>query len=107
MPNSSNDYIHRIGRTARAGKNGTAISFVSSGDHTEFRNICKEKSLNIEKMPLPDVKVLPVKISAPSKGKKFIHKGGGRKSQGHFKVNNRNKKFRLRRDFSQRNRRRY
>ncbi|PIN89318.1 ATP-dependent helicase [Candidatus Pacearchaeota archaeon CG10_big_fil_rev_8_21_14_0_10_34_76] len=51
IPVTDTDYIHRIGRTARAGKNGIAISFVSTGDHTEFRQI--SKSLNIERINTP------------------------------------------------------
>jgi len=43
MPNSPDDYVHRIGRTARAGATGTAISFLSSEEHTTLFEI--EKSL--------------------------------------------------------------
>ena len=32
LPQSPEDYVHRIGRTARAGRGGTAISFVSERD---------------------------------------------------------------------------
>lgn len=31
-PNNSEDYVHRIGRTGRAGATGVSISFVSEGD---------------------------------------------------------------------------
>jgi len=82
LPNSSDDYIHRIGRTARAGKNGIAITFVSSGDHGEFRTICKEKSLNIEKTVVPIImKTLPMEIRAPSKGR-FGNGGGNGRPRG-------------------------
>ncbi len=53
IPKTGADYIHRIGRTARAGKNGIAISFVSSGDHSEFRQIVRHVDSNIEKQTLP------------------------------------------------------
>ena len=78
LPNDGTDYIHRIGRTARAGKNGIAISFVSAGDHGEFRNICKEKSLTIEKINVPNIQALPVKIGAPSRGGMGGRGRGGR-----------------------------
>lgn len=39
IPNSSDDYIHRIGRTARASADGDAITFVSPEDHRALTNI--------------------------------------------------------------------
>ena len=39
MPTYPNDYIHRIGRTGRAGKEGTAISFLSIDEHKFLRGI--------------------------------------------------------------------
>ncbi|MDP1696125.1 MAG: DEAD/DEAH box helicase [archaeon] len=89
LPNTGNDYIHRIGRTARAGKNGIAISFVSSGEHSEFRNICREKSLNIENIIVPkSIDVLSVTIGAPSRGRMGGRKGGGKQNRGHHRGNN-------------------
>ncbi|MEI6731308.1 MAG: DEAD/DEAH box helicase [archaeon] len=86
LPSSGNDYIHRIGRTARAGKNGVAVSFVSSGDHTEFRSICRDKNLNMEKIPVPEnMNVLPISIRAPSKGRMGGgRRGGGGQARGHY-----------------------
>jgi superfamily II DNA/RNA helicase len=42
LPYPSDDYIHRIGRTGRAGASGEAISFVSKDD---FKNLCSIESL--------------------------------------------------------------
>ena len=39
MPTYPNDYIHRIGRTGRAGKEGTAISFMSVDEHKFLKGI--------------------------------------------------------------------
>lgn len=39
IPTNSDEYIHRIGRTARANSKGDAITFVSPGEHMELRNI--------------------------------------------------------------------
>ncbi len=54
LPKDSKDYIHRIGRTARAGENGKVINILSSRDYENFRNITENKSLLIieEKLPL-------------------------------------------------------
>lgn len=42
LPRSPTDYIHRIGRTARAGKSGTAISFIAHEDKEHFAVIQKK-----------------------------------------------------------------
>lgn len=39
LPNNSEDYVHRIGRTGRAGAKGTAISLVSHKDRAVLRDI--------------------------------------------------------------------
>ncbi len=47
IPNDAEDYTHRVGRTARFGKTGKAISLLSQRDHDTFRKIVKY--LDIEK----------------------------------------------------------
>jgi ATP-dependent RNA helicase RhlE len=39
LPSQAQDYVHRIGRTARAGTTGTAISFLAAEQASEFREI--------------------------------------------------------------------
>jgi ATP-dependent RNA helicase RhlE len=39
LPNSPDDYVHRIGRTARAGKSGTAVSLLAPEEHEQLRDI--------------------------------------------------------------------
>jgi ATP-dependent RNA helicase RhlE len=41
LPNVPEDYVHRIGRTARAGKSGTAISLFAPEEHDQLRDIEK------------------------------------------------------------------
>ena len=52
VPNSPEDYIHRIGRTGRAGKSGVAITFATPDQHDEIRGI--EKLLQAQ-IPLSDL----------------------------------------------------
>jgi ATP-dependent RNA helicase RhlE len=53
-PQDPEDYIHRIGRTARAATKGTAITFVNSKDKRKLANIEKLIERQIERMPMPE-----------------------------------------------------
>src|SRR5574344_231487 len=53
VPHDAEDYVHRIGRTARAARTGTAITFVSEDDIYYFQQIEKFLEKDVEKMPLP------------------------------------------------------
>lgn len=48
------DYIHRSGRTARAGEAGKIISLLAPPDYDYFRSIVRDKSHNITELPLPE-----------------------------------------------------
>ena len=47
LPRSADDYVHRIGRTGRAGEGGLAISFVSADNEAHFRLIEKRQKLTL------------------------------------------------------------
>lgn len=49
LPRSPADYIHRIGRTARAGKSGVAISFIDYETMAHFKNIEKRSKVQLER----------------------------------------------------------
>ena len=53
-PPNAKDYIHRIGRTARAGAEGIAISIVSQRDYNNFNEVLREGSLTIKQETLPE-----------------------------------------------------
>ncbi|QOY53555.1 DEAD/DEAH box helicase [Candidatus Sulfurimonas marisnigri] len=74
LPRSPTDYIHRIGRTARAGKSGVAVSFISHEDKEHFGVIekkCKVKLTpeQIAGFELKGEAPKKVKGPAPVKGK--------------------------------------
>jgi len=48
VPKTSIEYIHRIGRTARAGKEGIAITIVSQRDYDSFRRVLSDPAINIK-----------------------------------------------------------
>ena len=53
VPHDCEDYVHRIGRTARANNDGCAITFVSEKEQTKFYAIEKFVEKTIYKIPLP------------------------------------------------------
>ncbi|MBS1582091.1 MAG: DEAD/DEAH box helicase [Bacteroidetes bacterium] len=54
VPQDPEDYVHRVGRTARASRKGQAITFVSEKDMREFGRIEQLIGYPVEKMPLPE-----------------------------------------------------
>lgn len=53
VPHDNEDYVHRIGRTARANNDGCAITFVSETEQTRFKQIENFLGKEIYKLPLP------------------------------------------------------
>lgn len=54
VPHATEDYIHRIGRTARAEQTGTAITFVEEKDKRRFKKMNENLDGTIEIISLPD-----------------------------------------------------
>jgi ATP-dependent RNA helicase RhlE len=54
LPNVPESYVHRIGRTARAGAAGTAISFCNGEERAYLRDIEKTTRLKVSAAPLPE-----------------------------------------------------
>lgn len=54
VPSLYEDYVHRIGRTGRAFKTGTAISFVNQAEQYHIKNIQKIINMNITVKPIPE-----------------------------------------------------
>ena len=54
VPHDAEDYVHRIGRTARADRDGVAITLISDDDIYNFQQIEKFLGKEIEKVPLPE-----------------------------------------------------
>lgn len=54
MPHDSEDYVHRIGRTARANNDGVALTFVGEKEQKNFKNIENFLEKTIYKIPLPE-----------------------------------------------------
>ena len=54
VPHDAEDYVHRIGRTARAQRDGVAITFVSEADMRYFSDIERFLEKDIQKNPMPE-----------------------------------------------------
>lgn len=91
VPHDTEDYVHRIGRTARANRDGRAITFVNEEDQYWFQQIEKFLEKVVEKMPLPeDCGEGPeyIKLNKPSK-RNNGRKGKGGKQGGNNRNGNR------------------
>jgi len=62
VPKVGKDYIHRIGRTARAGKEGKAITILAARDYDNFRSVLRDPDIKIEKLELPYVEKAKIVI---------------------------------------------
>ncbi|MBM3200484.1 DEAD/DEAH box helicase [Candidatus Woesearchaeota archaeon] len=54
LPKTSEEYVHRIGRTARAGSEGKVISLLCYEDHDNFRRILQDRDILVHKLEKPD-----------------------------------------------------
>ncbi len=83
LPGNAQDYVHRIGRTARAGATGTAISFLAAEEASELREI---ELLIGQTLPSKDVegfsymdRLLPNPERTAKRIPRTVYKGGYRK----------------------------
>jgi ATP-dependent RNA helicase RhlE len=88
LPNVSEDYVHRIGRTGRAGNNGEAMSLVCIDEHEFLANIEKLIKKDIHKFvvkgfaPDPSIKAEPISLGGGG------GRGGNRNSNNKPRNNN-------------------
>lgn len=68
IPKTSKEYVHRIGRTARAGKSGKAISLLSERDYDNFQSVLQDRSLPIERKELPPFPRVPFAVRSREEG---------------------------------------
>ncbi|RXV64954.1 DEAD/DEAH box helicase [Roseovarius sp. A46] len=82
LPNVAENYVHRIGRTARAGREGTAIAFCAPDEMGELKDIQKALGTTIPVASGRAWEVLPDPKAKPS-GRGGPRRGGGSKPGAH------------------------
>ena len=106
VPKFPEDYVNRIGRTARAGESGKVISLLTRDDHNSFRKILRDSRSEIEKIPVENFRILPFELHSREE-RDFGHRrfGQGRFGQGPrgSRRNNRENSFGRRRHRYHRN----
>ena len=84
VPRDAEDYVHRIGRTARAANEGIAVTLVSEEDQNYFKRIENFLHKDITKTPLPEgmERVIYQPVERKSHRRKFVSK---RRTHAHDK----------------------
>lgn len=91
VPHDAEDYVHRIGRTARAGADGQALTLVSEKDQPEFHKIEHFLGKEIERLQVPAELGEAPEYNVGRRRADARHKSGnGKKGNG----NNKRKKLR-------------
>ena len=86
VPHDPEDYIHRIGRTARANAEGEAITFISKEEQDKFGKIERFLEREVEKIPLPEqLGEAPAYTPSSGEKKRRPYKYNGKKKRPYFK----------------------
>ena len=86
VPHDSEDYVHRIGRTARANNDGCAITFVSETEQPRFKQIENFLGKDIYKIPVPD-ELGEAPLYAPRVARKNNSQKGSNNKKGYRRNN--------------------
>jgi len=94
IPKDAKDYVHRIGRTARAGEEGMVMNLICELDHDNFGRVLSEyRDFNVEKIEKPETaSIAPIKPSNLEQRPRR-NSFGNRGNQRSFGSNRRNQRF--------------
>ncbi len=86
VPGDAEDYVHRVGRTARANTTGIALTFINEDDMYKFQQIEALIEAEVYKIPLPE------ELGAGPEWKVFARKNGRSKKKFYRKPSGRDRK---------------
>ncbi|MBR9678636.1 MAG: DEAD/DEAH box helicase [Nanoarchaeota archaeon] len=92
LPRESKQYVHRIGRTARAGKDGMAVNILAQRDHENFSRVLKDNDVEIVRLETPPVSKVRTKIPAQEGSGRSSHKRGGHRRGSSRREHGRNRR---------------
>jgi ATP-dependent RNA helicase RhlE len=78
VPRDPEAYVHRIGRTGRAGASGSAVTFMSGGELAAMKDIERVLGYRVERISLPEYDYDGAPASSDTKPKVTYNRGGGR-----------------------------
>ncbi|MEM4364203.1 MAG: DEAD/DEAH box helicase, partial [Candidatus Diapherotrites archaeon] len=67
LPEAKEDYIHRVGRTARIGKEGVAITFLVPEEKSRLKKIVEEYNIKIQQEKIPNFPYVPFHVKLKRK----------------------------------------
>jgi superfamily II DNA/RNA helicase len=79
VPHHADDYVHRVGRTGRAGLSGTAITIVAPSDQ---KSVTAIEKLTGQTIPWADSPAATPEVDTEARGERPSHRGGGRNRGG-------------------------
>lgn len=92
VPKNAEEYTHRIGRTARAGEKGEAITLLTQKDYDNFSNVLRDRTLKVDKGETPKFPQIKFERNGPREsygddrrrphqGRNFSNRSGGGRSR--------------------------
>lgn len=85
IPKDSKDYVHRIGRTARAGKEGKAISLLTQRDFDNFRKVLRNHDITIKQEQVPRLERVPIRWFDEDEKRSFGNRFKGPRGRSGFR----------------------
>jgi ATP-dependent RNA helicase DeaD len=68
LPKDSKDYIHRIGRTARAGEEGKVVNILAHRDYENFSRVSRDDNLKITQEEMPVIERVSIRLPERQEG---------------------------------------